>query len=424
MFTLVLDDDPTGTQSVSGVHVLLRWTPESIAAALRSDGAVYVQTNSRAIPEAEAVALAERIKQQIAEVEALVGERLLVVLRGDSTLRGHVFAESDVFTGDDGCILFVPAFPAGGRTTVDCVHRVRVGGAQVPAGETEFARDPVFGYRASNLVDWVRERGARQGIPVSLADLRASRGGAVADALVRARPGEVVVPDAETDADIELIHAGLLAARSAGVHVVVRSGAPLAAVSAGHASRGLLARPLTVAGDGGILVVCGSHTGASTAQLERLAASRGLDPVEIPTDAARTDPDAAGGSAADRARERLRAEGIAVLSSERTRRAEYDSLADGELVMRALMAATRSLAAEVSVIVSKGGITGAEVARTGLGAEQAFVRGQVAPGISVWDMVYDGAPRTQIVVPGNVGESDALVDVLDAVRPIRNEEDA
>jgi uncharacterized protein YgbK (DUF1537 family) len=412
-YTVVLDDDPTGTQAASGVTVLLEWDADDLAEVLEHEGSVYLQTNSRAIDEAAAVALAERIRGELAAVRERLGSDPLVVLRGDSTLRGHVFVESDVFAGPEGRILFVPAFPAGGRTTIDGVHRVRIDGVDVPVGETEFAADPVFGYRSSRLVDWAREVGDRDAVTVPLDALRETGGRAVAIALALAEPGSVVAPDAETDDDIRLIHEGLKVARFSGTPVVVRSAATLAAVVAGAASTGLLDRPITASSDG-VLVVCGSHTGAASAQLAALQAEWGLDPVEIPTDDAREDPEAAGAAAAARASRILAERGVAIVSSERVRRAEHDGLADGDLVMRALMAATSRLARGVGVIVSKGGITSAEVARNGVGATRARVRGQIAPGISVWDVDADG-PRIQVVVPGNVGDDGALVDVMKGI---------
>ena len=415
MSTIVLDDDPTGTQSVSGVQVMLEWDSASIVDALRADGAVYLQTNSRAISREDAVELATRIRSDIASAAEVLGEQPLVVLRGDSTLRGHVFAESDVFAGSDGRILFVPAFPAGARTTIGAVHRLVVGGVSTPVAETEFAQDPVFGYSHSNLVDWTREKGDRRAYSVPLGELRATGGRAVADALRAAGPGEVVAPDVESDDDIRLIHAGLLEAIDGGTPVVVRAGAPLAAIAAGHMSTGLLPRPIEVPEGRKALVVCGSHTAASTAQVRRLVEALDLEVVEIPTDAAREDPEREGTAAAERAREGIRGRGIAIVTSERERRAEHDTLADGELVMRALMVATNALASDVRIIVSKGGITSAEVAATGFGVDRATVRGQVAAGVSVWDMEVDGARRVQVVVPGNVGESETLVDVVAAV---------
>ena len=145
MKTVVLDDDPTGTQSATGVRVLLRWDADRLTAALREVDAVYLQTNSRAVDASAAVALCERIRGEIDTAVDRLGEPVQVVLRGDSTLRGHVFAETDVFARDEP-ILFSPAFPAGGRVTVGGVHYVEVDGQRVPAHETEYAADPVFGF--------------------------------------------------------------------------------------------------------------------------------------------------------------------------------------------------------------------------------------------------------------------------------------
>jgi uncharacterized protein YgbK (DUF1537 family) len=64
------------------------------------------------------------------------------------------------------------------------------------------------------------------------------------------------------------------------------------------------------------------------------------------------------------------------------------------------------------VVISKGGITSAEVARAALGARSARVRGQVVPGVSVWDLQGRTRRHTLVVVPGNVGEADTLTTVL------------
>jgi uncharacterized protein YgbK (DUF1537 family) len=408
MLTAVLDDDPTGTQSATDVVVLLSWDAAAITDVLRRERAVYLQTNSRAVPQAQAVALARRTREDLAAAEAVLGEPILPVLRGDSTLRGHVFAESDVFAGDTGCVLFVPAFPQGGRTTIGSVHRVVIDGVSTPVGDTEFARDPVFGYRSSSLVSYVREKGGRRGIPVPLGLLRASGGDAVARALLGAGAGDYVVPDVETDADIELIKVGLLAARQARHDIVVRCAATLAAACAGRLSTGYLARPL-VASRPGLVVVCGSHTAAATAQLAALTDGLGLAPTVIPTDDALADPAAAGTRAAPLLRAALTSHGIAIVCSERDRRAQDDTLAHGELVMTALMTALAAVAGEAGTIVSKGGITSAEVARTVLRAPRARVRGQLTAGISVWDYA-DGT--VQVVVPGNVGGPATLTDVV------------
>jgi uncharacterized protein YgbK (DUF1537 family) len=407
--TVVLDDDPTGTQSATGVRVLLRWDAERLATALSEVDAVYLQTNSRAVDEAAAVALCTRIREQIGVAAERLGEQVQVVLRGDSTLRGHVFAETDVFVTDEP-ILFLPAFPAGGRVTVDGTHYVEVDGRRVSAEQTEYAQDPVFGFRHGDLVGYVREQGDRNAVPVGLAAVRETRGSAVTDALLAARAGEVVAPDAETDADIDLVHAGLLVARERGGRAVVRCAAPLAARCAGVVSRGLLDPPLA---DGGpVLVVCGSHTTGATAQLADLHRAHGVDPLVVDTDAALADHAAAGRAVVAEAQALLADRGLAVIASERDRRPEHNTLAHGQAVMSALMVAVQELAPSVRVVVSKGGITSADVATIGLGADTATVRGQVRAGVSVWDL---DSGTTCVIVPGNVGGPTTLTEIVEAL---------
>lgn len=415
MKTLILDDDPTGTQSASGVDVLLEWDADLIEEALGGADAVYLLTNTRAVSEADAVALLERTRTEAEEAGRRLGERVHVVLRGDSTLRGHVFPETAVFAGPASVIVFVPAFPEGGRTTIDGTHYVRIGDETLPAHETEYAQDPVFPFRSGHLPDYVREQSGRETAHFGLAGLR--DGAAEFRAALReAVPGTVLLPDAETGDDVRIIAQAITAAWADGADVVVRSASPLAAAIAGVESDGLLPSPL-VAEPVAALLVCGSHTIGATRQLAPVEAAFG--PAEIvPTSDALQDAVATGRAVAEAARARLTATGFAAISSERERDASHNTLDHGERVMIALTSATAALRRSVEVVVSKGGITSAEVARVGLGARRARVLGQVLPGVSVWSVVTpEDEEKLYVVVPGNVGDPSTLVDVLAALGP-------
>jgi uncharacterized protein YgbK (DUF1537 family) len=381
--------------------------------AMRSEHAFYVQTNSRALDRAAAVTLVTDIGHaalSAASVLGLAAPRF--VLRGDSTLRGHVFAESDAFATDDSVMLFQPAFPAGGRTTENGVHYVQVDGRRVPAGDTEYALDPVFGFHSSRLVDYVREQGgSRPVVGVPIEALRSSDGNAIAAALLTTSPGTVIAPDAVTDDDIRLIQRGLDKAWAAGRNVVVRCAAPLAAMCADVYANSLLSLPLPRP-DGPVLVVCGSHTTGATSQLRSLRERFGINVALLDTRAALTDPDAAGTQLADCVRKDLRQRGVAAIATERDRRAGDNTLNHGERVMAALTTAVRHLRTDVAAVVAKGGITSAEVAHTGLVADTARVRGQLLAGVSLWELHADVGTVVYVVVPGNVGTADALVDVL------------
>ena len=411
MKTIVLDDDPTGTQSASHVTVLLESSATLIADALAEADSVYLLTNSRAISEHEAVALMNAIRSDAAEASEKLGEEIQFVLRGDSTLRGHVFAETQVFTDADSVIVFVPAFPDGGRTTEGGVHYVRQGDQRVPAHLTEFADDPVFPFSTAVLVDYVSEKSGRDAVSVPLDEVRA---GGVESALLSAAPGSVVLPDVVTNDDVRLIARAIEAARLGGANIVVRSASPLAAALAGVESEGLLPTPLVPA-PVPTLLVCGSHTAGATAQLD-LVAERWGDPVVITTSDAFDNPRQTGVGVAAIAAAAIADRRLAVVTTERERSLEHNTLDHGRLVMEALTTSVRELLPTVSVVVSKGGITSADVARVGIGATRATVLGQVLPGVSVWQLVgVDGIERLYVVVPGNVGEPDALTRVLDAL---------
>jgi uncharacterized protein YgbK (DUF1537 family) len=416
--TIVLDDDPTGTQSASNVDVLLNPDaasfPDELRRVLGESDAVYVQTNSRALDEAAAVALVESVRREGTAAAAALGTPVRFVLRGDSTLRGHVFAESEVFAQGSQPVLFVPAFPAGGRTTVDGVHWVLVRGQRLRADETEFAADPVFPFRSAAVTDYVadateRSNTPRHAIPVTLTELRT---GALTNSIRFADPSAVIVPDVETDDDVHLVAEAVRAAERSGAVFTIRSAAPLAAELAGVASKELLPSPVTDA-PMPTLVAVGSHTAATTAQVAALNAHV----FEIDTEAALANPLQAGRLVAEAARGELDTRGVVVVATARQRQPTHNTLDHGERVMSALTSAVRDLLPHVGVVVAKGGITSAEVARTGVGAARARVLGQILPGISLWDIdAASGRPMLYVVVPGNVGDDDTLTRVLQAVR--------
>jgi len=411
MKTIVLDDDPTGTQSATGVTVLFGTSEDLLTETLRGTDSVYVQTNSRALPEDEAVALVNTIKADGEAAALRLGEEVRFVLRGDSTLRGHVFAASAAFLDDDAVLLFVPAFPDGGRTTRGGIHYVRVGDHDVAAHESEYAQDPVFGFSTGVLVDYVREKSGRAGVPVTLDEVRA---GELARILVEAPAGAVVLPDVIDAGDVSVVARAADEATVKGRRVVVRCAAPLAAELAGVPSSGLLPTPL-VDRPRRVLLVCGSHTFGASAQLAPITEAWGA-PAVVDTAKALERPTEAGVEAADAARAAFAGKPVMILATERVRAAEHNTLVHGERVMASLTTAVASLLPEVDVVVAKGGITSAEVARTGIGATSALVLGQVLPGVSVWRMTArDGREVTYVVVPGNVGGPDTLTRVLDAL---------
>src|SRR3954470_12732972 len=93
---VVLDDDPTGTQTVHGIDVLTEWSEAALAAALMDPRpCFFVLTNSRSLSEAAAVELTRTLAANLRAAAHATGRNYTVISRSDSTLRGHFPAEID-----------------------------------------------------------------------------------------------------------------------------------------------------------------------------------------------------------------------------------------------------------------------------------------------------------------------------------------
>jgi len=161
---VVLDDDPTGVQTVHSIPVYTSWDKDTLTEVLREEGRlVYILTNSRALTEQETTQLHREFARNL---DFVMGkdQDVWLVSRSDSTLRGHYPLETEILRTElhhrraiDGGII-VPFFQEGGRITIDDVHYLKEGQTVTPVGMTEFAKNPVFGYRSSNLAEWVEEK--------------------------------------------------------------------------------------------------------------------------------------------------------------------------------------------------------------------------------------------------------------------------
>lgn len=217
---VVLDDDPTGTQTSHDISVLTVWDLPTLIAEFQehSSPGFFILTNSRALPPVEAEQLIRNICQEVAQAAKATGQTVDIVLRSDSTLRGHFPLEVDIAQevfGEADAWILAPFFYQGGRFTVNDVHYVVEGDQLVPAGATQFARDASFGYASSNLKDYVMEKAPRRFTPeqlhsVSIEDIRNGGPEGVCKKLVSLRRGGVVVVNAAAESDMHVFVAGLL----------------------------------------------------------------------------------------------------------------------------------------------------------------------------------------------------------------------
>ncbi|MGH8020930.1 MAG: four-carbon acid sugar kinase family protein [Opitutaceae bacterium] len=428
---VVLDDDPTGTQTVHGVTVLTDWSIDTLQCEFALCSRVFfILTNSRALSEPDARRLTRSLAENLRDAARLAQREFVVISRSDSTLRGHFPAETDelaAMLGPFSATFLLPYFDAGGRLTIGDQHYVAEDGWLTPAGETPFARDATFGYRHSNLRDWISEKShgrisANEIESITLAELRESGPSAVATRLGSLPEGTVAVVNAAHRRDMEVFTLAALMAEHGGRRFLYRSAASFAGFRAGIAPRPLLERAeITLHADAatGGLVVVGSHVPKTSAQLEHYRQHR--QPEAICLEAGRLlNPESRDGEiarAAQAADHSIGAGRDTVLFTSRdliSGSTPNDSLAISRSISDALVATLRSITRQPRWVVAKGGITSSDIATRALVTKRAEVLGQIHPGVPLWRLDpqsrWPGIPY--VVFPGNVGDAAALTAAI------------
>lgn len=426
---VILDDDATGTQTVYDVPVLTEWSIASLERELTNDlPAFFVLTNARSVSAAQAQELNFQIARNLGSAAVRAGRSFVVISRSDSTLRGHFPEEVDgLIEGleyqPDG-VLLIPFFSEGGRYTVADVHYFVENEHLIPVAESEFAKDSVFGYRHSNLLEWVEEktRGRSPAHRVQSISLDLIRGGgpqAVFRRLLSLSGGAICVINAASPRDLKVVTKGLLDAEANGKRFICRTAASFPAIRSG-----LMERPLLTAKDfpfsetGGLLVV-GSYVPKTTLQVKTLLAESDTSACELET-VKLLDPTLSQAhirQVASQTDDILRSgKDVVILTSRQLMlgSGSEESLAIGKRLSQCLVQLLHAISIRPRYILAKGGITSSDLATAGLGVKRAIVKGQILPGVSVWEIGSESRfPKLPYVVfPGNVGDARALLQVV------------
>jgi uncharacterized protein YgbK (DUF1537 family) len=442
---IVLDDDPTGVQTVHDVSVYTGWSAEDVEAGFDEPGVLFfILTNSRGMTAAETARLHDGIGRTIARTAKKKNRDFILISRSDSTLRGHYPLETqtlkDAVEAESGDFRFhgeiiCPFFVEGGRYTADNVHYVKTGDILVPAAQTEFAGDKTFGYRHSDLTWWVEEKtgGAYKKetvLAVSLEDLRKGDPETIAALLKGVDNFGKVVVNALEYGDIKIFCAALYRALDAGKRFIIRSAAAVPRVLGGIGERPLLTRAELInkddSGKGenkrGGLIVIGSHVRKTTRQLELLLEKQDITAVEFNTHLVMKDAEFAGEieRVQKLCNDSVEAGKTTVVFTSRNRfdlntGSKEDELRVSVKIAAAVTSFVSNLPGRPRFIIAKGGITSSEIGTKALKVKKALVLGQVLPGIPVWltgpESRFPNTPY--IIFPGNVGEEKDLRLIAD-----------
>lgn len=423
---VVLDDDPTGTQTCYDVTVLTSWKVELITEELEKRPSIlFILTNSRSLPEQGAVQLALEVGQNLKEASKKSGREIIVISRSDSTLRGHFPAEVDAVAEalgiEKAVTVLIPAFIEGGRYTIDDVHYIVENDELVPVSDTPFAKDVVFGYQNAQLKKWVEEktRGrvkAAEVQSISIEDIRTGGPQVVAEKLAACKEGSICIVNAAAYSDLEVIAMGLLLAESKGKKLLYRTSATIVPIRAGMAS-GKTFHPPALDSPNGSLVVVGSHVPKTTGQLSWLLAHGDYYGIEVNVgEILHPEVFSHAETIIKQTDDLIRSGKNVVIYTSRYLRVGSDaesSLQINAAVSTFLVAIMKGLTIRPRFIVAKGGITSSDLATKGLSSQKALILGPVIPGVPVWQMDENSKfPGIMYVVfPGNVGDETAVLEV-------------
>ena len=423
---IVLDDDPTGSQTVHSCLLLTQWDVETLKLGLIDAQPIFfVLTNTRALTSNQAAAVTREVCQNLKLALAEVGvTNFLVVSRSDSTLRGHYPIETDVIAAELGGFdahFLMPAFFEGGRITRDSIHYLLVDGVETPVHHTEFARDSVFGYSHSYLPEYVAEKtggaiSVDRVVRFLLPEIRTSS----LDKLMQLEQNRCCVVDGEQQSDFDNFAADILTAASQGKKFLFRSGASILTSLANLGSQPIPPSEMSKYvrnGKPGAIII-GSHVKKTTEQLAQLLKAPGIVGVEIDISKLVSDDSTTRAKLLETATQNINAihqagntPAIYTSRQELTFDTRQVRLKFGEAVSELLMDILRALPDDIGFLISKGGITSNDTLSKGLALPTARLLGQIIPGCSaiVTPSHHPQFPNLPVVLfPGNVGDENAL----------------
>ena len=435
---VVLDDDPTGVQTVHDVSVYTDWEEESIRNGFEEKEAMFfILTNSRSFSVEETTKVHQDIAARVAKVARELGQDFMIISRGDSTLRGHYPLETqllaDGLTKNEGVVIdgeiICPFFPEGGRYTMDNIHYVKEQENLVPAGMTEFAKDKTFGYKSSDLTEYVEEKTEgkyhkEDCITISLDELNALDVQGIKDKLMSAQNMAKIIVNAVSYADLKVFCAALVLAMKAGKHYMARTAAAFTKVMGRISDQSLLGRA-QLEGDtknGGIVLI-GSHVKKTTDQLNCLKELDGqadFMEFQVNTVFEENGLEKEVERTVKAAEEKILSGRTVVIYTSRQLLAPENMTPEEKLhisvkISNAVTSIIGKLSVKPKFIIAKGGITSSDVGTKALRVKKARVMGQVKKGIPVWmtgeESKFPGMPY--IIFPGNVGEVSTLKEIVE-----------
>lgn len=424
---VVLDDDPTGIQTVHGCLLLTNWQKENIQIALKDEAPIfYILLNTRSMTAGRAKEAYQEAVNSVIDANEDLNLTLLFVSRSDSTLRGHFPLEPDtardVLTnrGIKTCktTFFAPCLIEAGRYTLHQTHYLINDDSLIPVAESEFADDSIFGYQNSYLPDYILDKSEgeinlEQIGAFSIDRIRKSTPKSLAEQFGHIDYRYAIV-DAICYKELRIFSLAVLKHLSeSDKSAIFRASSSLPNALSGMQAQPFLETETLNPRSGTGIFIIGSHTKKTSEQLTQLLKNKDVEGIEINVSKILDEPEKTIRSIMDSLKSLARS-GITPVIYTSRKEIKIDSKEEkfklGMTVSAFLVGIVKKLPYKPAYIVAKGGITSDDILKFGLNVKNARVAGQALPGIPVIITRETSAlpELPYIIFPGNVGDAQSL----------------
>lgn len=436
---IVIDDDPTGIQTVHDVPVYTDFQNDSMNNAFKSEKMFYILTNSRSLSSKQTEKLHTEIAKQIAFFSKKYNKNFILISRGDSTLRGHYPLETDTLRyvlqdeldmKYDGEII-APAFFEGGRITCDDVHYVKLNDEYIPAGQTEFASDKTFGYKNSDLKLWIDEKtcgkySSKDVISISISQLNNIEN--VVNTICSPDDFSRIILNATNYYHLKLFTIAFYNSLNKGKNFILMTAASLPKTIAGITDKPLVGKSEILSNsdpDTGGIIIIGSHVQKTTQQFLELKNVDDISFIEFNQHLVMDNNSFI--EEINRVQHELNynikngKDTVVFTKRERIDFGGTDKEMELKLANKISDAVTSfisNLDIKPKYIIAKGGITSSDIGTKALKVKKANVMGQILPGVPVWQTGSESKfpQMPYIIFPGNVGENDWIKKIVQMLR--------
>ncbi|NER17802.1 four-carbon acid sugar kinase family protein [Spongiivirga citrea] len=424
---VIIDDDPTGTQTVYNVPIVTDWSYATLEYEVINSPVFFILTNSRSLQQSQAKELAITLGLMLAEIAKEHRKKLVVISRSDSTLRGHYPYEVDALLDGLGWKnskqVLIPGFFEGGRYTFNDIHYLKEDNDFIPVAETPFACDTTFGYAHSNLKEYIQEKyegsiKANEVLSISVQTLREAKPQEIQDILIQHEAKHVIV-NATSYADLQVFAIACLTSED---NLLYRTAASFVNAITGITPKPLLTKQsiLNENQKSGGLVIVGSYVPKTTEQLKHLKDNNSkalFIKMKVSEILSGNQNSTYIKKLVKIINNALAAKKDVVLFTSRKVHVgdtKEESLAILNKVSLGLISLVRLLSLRPKYILSKGGITSSDICVKALGVRKALVLGQILKGVPVWQLDKDSKyPEMPFIVfPGNVGDKSDLYKLI------------